>query len=134
MAYWNQQKTAQGPQDRLPKHLKGTQCIFSEHYTFSFLPGTLSRQMLIQWLHDMCESLNKPLVMSHQAQKGSDFGVSSWWSKFSHSFQVLFTGSHVFFGDMMGQVVDFVPEELALSWLKLQIMLSEMLKHYVQVM
>ena len=34
----------------------------------------------------------------------------------------------------MSQVVDFFLEELALGWLKLQIMLSEALKHYGQVM
>ena len=72
--------------------------------------------------------------MPHQTQKGSDFGVSLWWSKFSHSLLVLSTGSHAFFGDMMSQVVDLILEELTLSWLKLQIMLSEALKHHAQVM
>ena len=67
--------------------------------------------------------------MPHQTQKGSDFGVSSWWSKFGHNFQVLFTGSYTFFWDMMIQVVDLVLEELALGWLKHQVMLSEVFNH-----
>ena len=34
----------------------------------------------------------------------------------------------------MSQEVDFILEELALSWLKLQVILSEALKHYMQAM
>ena len=71
--------------------------------------------------------------MSHQTQKGLDSGVSLWWSKFGHSFQVLFAELYTFLGDMMSQVDDFVLEELALGWLELHIVISEALEHNMQV-
>ena len=39
------------------------------------------------------------LIMPHQAQKGYEFHVSVGQSELSHSFQVLFTGSHTLSGD-----------------------------------
>ena len=72
--------------------------------------------------------------MSHQAQKGSDFSVGLWWSKFSHSIQVFLAGSYTFLGGMMSQIGDLVFEEFTLGWLELQIVLLEALKHNTQVM
>ena len=100
----------------------------------TLLTCTFSRQMLMQWLHDACKPLNKPSIMSHQAQKGSDCSVGLWWSEFSHSFQVLLAGSYAFLGNIMSQIADLIPEEFTLGWLELQIMLLEVLKHNMQVM
>ena len=62
---------------------------------------------------------------SYQAQKGSDFSVSLGQSKFSYSFQLLFAGPDALFGHMMGQIVDLILEEFALTQLEFRIMLSK---------
>ena len=72
--------------------------------------------------------------MSHQAQKALDLNVGLGWSEFSHSFQVLFAGSYTFLGDMMNQIVYFIPEEFTLGWLELQVVFPEVLKHNVQAL
>ena len=87
--------------------------------------------MLMQWLPNTHEPLNKLPIVSHQ---GSDFSVGFWWSKFGHSFYVLSVGLCAFLGDMMSQIVDLIFKEFTLDWLGLQIVLSEVLKHNMQVM
>ena len=72
--------------------------------------------------------------MSHQAIKGSGFSVHLWWSKFSHSFQVLLAMSHTFLGDMLSQIVDLILAEFTLGQLELEIVLPEARIHNAQVM
>ena len=90
--------------------------------------------MLIQGLCNASEQFDESPVMSYQAQKVSNFSVDLGWSKFCHSFQVLFTGLYAFLADMMSQIVNLTLKELTLCWLELQMVLSEVIEHNVQVM
>ena len=88
----------------------------------------------MQWLCNIGKSLNELLAMSYQSQEGLDFSVCSRWGEFSHSFQVLLSGPNGLLGYMMGQIVDFITEEFALTRLELQIMFSEAFKHDMQTL
>ena len=80
----------------------------------------------------MSKSLDELLAVSYQAQEGLDFSVSLGQSKFSHHFQVLFAGPDALLGHIMGQIVDLILEEFALTWLEFQIIFSEAHEHNVQ--
>ena len=116
------------------KHFKGILCLFHEHYSLTLPAGTFPRYMFMQWLHYTCKPFDKSPVMPHQAQKGSDFHVSSAWSKFCHGLQILITGLHALLQDMMSQIVNLALDELALCWLELKVVLSEVLNHNGQLM
>ena len=88
----------------------------------------------MQWLCKTYKSLDELPVVSNQAKKGLDFSVGLMQSEFRHSFQVILAGPDALLGYMMGQIVNLILEELTLTWLELQIMFSEALKHNVQVL
>ena len=75
--------------------------------------------MFMQGLCYEHKPLDESPIVPHQVQKGSDFHVSSGLSELCHSFQVLFAGPHLLFGDMMSQIVNLILEEFALCGFKL---------------
>ena len=77
----------------------------------------------------MGKSLDESLVMTYQAQKGSDFSIGLKWGEFRNSFQILLAGPNALLGYMIGQIIDLIVEEFTFTQLEFQVKLLKVFKH-----
>ena len=70
--------------------------------------------MLIEWLCNSSKALYEMSIMSHQAKEGPNFSVSLWRYIFGNGLHIDVARSNIFLGDLVSQVIYFLPEQTTL--------------------
>ena len=81
---------------------------------FQFSTGTLSQEESVQWLCNMYKSFYEPLIVAHEAKKGSNFCIGLGCCTFGNGFQIQIARLHIFLRDSVHQMVYLFLEETAL--------------------
>ena len=69
-------------------------------------------------------------LMTHNANKRLNFGISVWRWTLSNGFQVLLGREDSFLAHIMSQVIDLCFEHITFGWLQFETMLLKVVENY----
>ena len=78
----------------------------------------------------LANPFNEMSIMTHQANKRLNFGVSVWRWTLSNGFQVLLGREDSSLAHMKSQVIDLCSEHVTFGWLQFETMLTKAVKNY----
>ena len=97
---------------------------------FLFLVFVITAGQIIQGCCNFGKAYYEAPVVTNQSNKRLQFGVSVWRWTLNNGFQVLLLWKNPFLAHMVSQIIDLRLEHIALRWLQLEAVFSEVIEDH----